>query len=181
MRHVGFENHRAAARKRRRIGYVGAKLCGFLHIQGEALNQLAEEVAGALGTAAVFAERRSPIAAKFQHGKAVAANVYYGQWIVAAKKPASSQLSLFDGNSRELDLRRKAPRNGRSRCGGPIPLTQQIQQRSGGFLAVLEHLAPAHSASIFSAQYLDQLQCFRSRINADEAASCSRHHSTIRS
>ena len=117
VRHVALEDHRAASGERRRAIRCGGERAGGLDRERKTLDQLPEEVAGALRATAVLAENLELVGAQFEDGEAVAANGHDGGGLVAEEEAAGAGLRLLDRHLRQVDLRGKpAAHRGAGSC-----------------------------------------------------------------
>ncbi len=152
---------------------VGAQLAGLDDAQGKTLDELAKEIAGALGAAAVFTEDFEVVGSQFEHGKTVVADGHYRCGLFAAKKAVALRLGLLGRHAREIDLPAHAPADRGAGHRLPAPVPQRLQQPRTGFLAVLDELAANASQPATPPGQLDDFDRLGADVDADEAARSS--------
>ena len=129
--HIGLQDHRAATGKRSGIGHVSAEGACFADREGEAFNELAEEIACPLRTATILAKHRQPTLAQLQDGEAVVANVDDRRRCISEGVAVSAELCLFRWNLGEPELTRKAAGDTCTIAGGgPLVATSKYKASS---------------------------------------------------
>ncbi len=166
--HVALQNDGTTARERRGAVGRGREGAGFFNRQGEPLNQLAEEIAGALGAAAVLAKDLHTAGAKFEDRKTVAADRHHRSRLVAGEMAAGPGLRLRSRHLGQPDLLAQPAANRGRRDRFPIPFLQQCAQAFGRPLAVFGHLAAAPPEAIAIINKLDELDGLGADIDAEK-------------
>ena len=141
--HVGLEDDRAAAGERRRLLHAGGQLGGLLDGQVEPLDQLAQEVAGALRAARVLAEDLLTLPPELEDREAVAADVDQRGGGVAVEEPVRGGHGLLHRDALQLHLSSEPARHGRAADALPPPRPEDLGQARPGLLVVLDQRAPA--------------------------------------
>jgi hypothetical protein len=125
--HVGLEDHRATTGQRRGLGLALDRGAGLVDAQVEALHELTQEVAGALGTAGVLAEHLGAAVAQLQHREAVTADGDQGGRPVAAQPAQPGDLRLGDRDPRQRDLAAQPSAGRRPGEAVPVPILEQSE------------------------------------------------------
>lgn len=167
--HVGLENDWAPTRERRRLGHAGRELSRLLHGHVEALDELAQEVAGTLGAARVLAEDLDPSRAQLQHRETMAPDGDHRRRGVAEEEPLARRLRLLgrDSNQRHLAAEPAA------HCGAvdplPVPSCEEPEKRLAWILMVIGNLAPGPTKSSVLRAELGELDGLGADVDADVA------------